>query len=74
MCGLLPPLPVPLLHPPLLARLNRLTKDKAWLDAHLLSLPAQAALRGIAALNGDPMTAQTFSSFWVAFMAKKCLF
>ena len=40
MCGLHPPhlplFPVPLLHPPLLARLNRLTKDKAWLDAHLL--------------------------------------
>ena len=40
MCGSTPPqptpLPVPLLPPPLLAQLNRLAKDKAWLDANLL--------------------------------------
>ena len=42
MCGSTPPhptpLPVPLLPPPLLAQLNRLAKDKAWLDANLPSI------------------------------------
>ena len=32
-----PPLPVPLLPPTPPAQLNFLAKDKAWLDAHLLS-------------------------------------
>ena len=44
MCGLLPsqppPLPVPLLPPPLLAQLNRLSRDKAWLEANLLLVMA----------------------------------
>ena len=48
MCGLLPsqppPLPVPLLPPPLLAQLNRLSRDKAWLEANLPSRGTQIAL------------------------------